>query len=123
MDEFITRPVPEEDDELDQESLLAYFSDLLGTADGLGELADALDLGCDPPNSRASLDVVKIMQVSVRGDSIAIEYFVERSEYQACKDVNGTYSYDRQLTGMQIADEWQFKKHVYPESRSTHDEL
>lgn len=123
MDEFISIAFPEEYDELDQESLLSYFRDCLGTPEDLGELADALDLCCDLPNSRTSLNQVKIMEVIVLGDSIAIEYFVELSEYQACKDVNGVYPFHRTLVGEQIAFGWRFKKHIYSETRSTQDEL
>lgn len=121
MDDFVEVPIPCDIENYDEDSLRRYFQyELENIGDGFSE---ALDLACDQPNSTAVLDSVTINHVSIASDSIEIDYCVELSEYQACKDLNGYHSFERTVAGKQFGDNWRFKKYIYVSERSTHDEL
>jgi hypothetical protein len=123
MSGFVEIPAPENFQNYAEHFRLSYFQKTLGSVNNLGELASALDLGCDPPNTRAILDSVMIEHVSIDADEIRIEYTVELSEFQACKDINGHYTFLRTITGVRSGNAWRFRKHITLEERSTHDEL
>lgn len=121
MDGFIEIPVPADIKNHDAESLRDYFQHQLENS--AGGVSDLLDLTCDHANRGAILERVKITRVAMNGPVIELEYLVELSKFQACKDVLDDYSFSRSITGQKIADVWRFRKFSPAPARSTHDEL
>ena len=121
MDAFIEIPVPEDYENQNEKSLLAYFQDQLEKTQG--GVSDALDLTCDHTDRRAVLERVKITRVSITGHSIELAYLVQLSKFEACKGVLDDYTFSRKVTGQQVAGVWRFEKQIPAPVRSTHDEL
>ena len=121
MDGFIEIPVPADIAGHDTESLRDYFQHQLEHI--AGGVSDALDLTCDHANRGAILERVKITRVAISGQFIKLEYLVELSKFQACKDVLEDHSFSRSVTGQKVGDNWRFRKFSPVPERSTHDEL
>jgi hypothetical protein len=121
MDGFIEIPVPADIENDDPESLRDYFQHQLENS--AGGVSDVLDLTCDHSNRGAILERVRIMRVAINGPVIELEYLVELSKFQACKDVMDNYRFTRSVTGQKVADVWRFRKFSRVPERSTHDEL
>jgi len=121
MDGFIEIPVPDDIDNLNEESLLSYFQDQLENIEA--RVSEALDLTCDHADRRAVLERVRMTGVSISGDSIELAYLVELSKFEACKGVLDDYTFSRKVTGRQVAGVWRFEKQIPAPVRSTHDEL
>jgi len=119
MEEYVEIPIPEDFEE-SKEDLCLYFQN---ECDEESNFICALDLECEPQNSRAVLDKVIVTSVEQFKDQITIEYSIELSQYQPCKDVQGTWDFDRILIGVRIGNVWKFKIHVSTEERSTYEEF
>jgi|GEM_PF-3478086 len=121
MGGFIEIPVPDEIDNLNEESLLSYFQDQL---EGIGGgVSEALDLACDHADRRAVIERVRMTRVSITGHSIELAYLVELSKFEACRGVLDDYTFSRTVRGQQAAGVWRFEKQIPVPQRSTHDEL
>jgi hypothetical protein len=101
-------------------SQLQFFQD---ACDDSGELLEALDLECDPPERLAKVSQVAILHVEVDVGWIRIDYRVDLEKFRACVDTVDSWTFNRAITGIRQGALCRFARPTSAPERSTADEL
>ena len=114
MDEFVIVELPDyfSDDEI-KDYLVSNITDLY----------EAMDLEVDDSDDRAQLNEVTVTQITLRPDSIDIEFDVEYSAYYGCKDMDYSDEDSRSIAGYRKGNTFTFDKFIAPPKRTTYEEF
>lgn len=112
--------VPTEFVDLPADLQLAVLNERMCRPDAV---SDAMDLECDASAVHPDLKSVRIESLHIEGESVALVYRVEFSEWRACLMESRDWSFRREITGKLNNSRITFVRFLSPERRSTVDEF